>query len=206
MLINAISIVACFQMLVGFINDGLSKMLISRAATHFGLVSGIPVITAYLFVTFQLGNMHPSYYKHHTLRPFQVIFALFVMDAFMYFMHRMEHITKSSFHQVHHKYSIPEWHNAYDASVIDTCVMILLPLHLTTHLFHLSLSEYIWFGTLLSFWLTLIHSNRTFWFEKYLNRMGLCSPKFHRKHHMCRNVNYGHIFVIWDFVFGTGKW
>ena len=206
----ALSVVCFVQFAIGLFNEfgnGSNRAKIDRFFIHFLTPSGFPMLTAYFLITYGCGKMHPSYFNTKIeVRCYIVLSALLFIDFLMYIIHRAEHALKSTFHHNHHVHQRPKWFNAFDAHVMDTAFLILVPLHVTTYIFHLCMFEYILFGLVISTIFTLIHSEReVFFFDSFAKKIGLGTSHFHAQHHLFRNVNYGHVFTYWDRIFGTFK-
>ena len=88
--------------------------------------------------------------------------CLLVQDFVQYVMHVFEHkaspeLYKMS-HKPHHRFTNPKLFDAYNGSVADTVLMILIPLYVTANVVHCNVWTYMAFGSLYANWLTLIHS------------------------------------------------
>jgi sterol desaturase/sphingolipid hydroxylase (fatty acid hydroxylase superfamily) len=207
----ALSVVCFVQFAIGFFNEfgngSKIRAKIDRFFVHFFTPSGFPILTIYFLFTYGCGKMHQSYYDTKIeVRGYIVFSALLLIDFLMYIIHRAEHALKSTLHHHHHVHQRPKWFHAFDAHVMDTVFLILVPLHATTSIFHFCMFEYILFGLLISTMFTLIHSEReVFFFDRFAKNLGLGTSHFHAQHHFYRNVNFGHIFEYWDLLFGTFK-
>lgn len=125
------------------------------------------------------------------------------MYGLQYVMHRLEHVlVYASTHKPHHVYKSPTLFIAFSGSVADTVCMILVPLAVTSRVAHLTTPEYMFFGTLYSSYLTLIHSEFHHRWDKLIHGV-IATPADHHVHHRFFNANYGHLFMFWDKIAGT---
>jgi alternative squalene epoxidase len=137
---------------------------------------------------------------------------LVLVDLLQYLAHRLEHIAPTwayvASHKPHHKHTEPHLFQAFDGSVADTVLMILVPL-LGTSLAMSALRrqvtvwEYMAFGSLYSSHLCLIHSNTPHRFELLHKCLGIGTSWDHHVHHSMFRWNYGHLFMWWDWAGGT---
>ena len=98
-----------------------------------------------------LDLMPCSYYSASGgVRPAMVFAQICSQDAFMYVMHRLEHIVSPAYyrhsHKPHHRFTNPRLFDAFDGSMPDTATMILVPLAITARLFDANVWEYMAFG------------------------------------------------------------
>ena len=78
-------------------------------------------------------------------------------------MHRAEHAISPYLyrlsHKPHHRFTNPRLFDAFNGSVADTILMILVPLYTTAVCVRgVNVWSYMAFGSLYANWLTLIHS------------------------------------------------
>jgi len=184
---------------------------------HFGSPESIAMLVCYLsaawfgFIPLPWGmNQLPlSYFNWHVrCNPVHVVVQLLCVDAFMYAMHRFEHLAGKVFyafsHKPHHRFINPQLFNAFNGSVMDTFTMILVPLHFTCQLCRFcSLLDYIAFGFTYANYLMLIHSEYPHCWDGVVSRFGIGTPADHHVHHARFVWNYGHIFTYWDRLLGT---
>ena len=95
--------------------------------------------------------------------------------------------------------------NAFDGSIGDTVCMIIVPLYVTSQIFHVNVWTYMTFGTIYANWLTLIHSEYVHPWDSYFDAIGFGTAENHHVHHKTFKYNYGHLFMYWDYIFGTYK-
>lgn len=181
---------------------------VSAVLSHFSQMEGILLLGAYLSVSWYNQWLPPSYYI--TNGPIQwplVCTQLIVQDAGQYIMHRVEHYWKPLYrvgHQYHHQHIHPQWFDAFDGSVVDTCFMILVPLIVTSQVVRqVNTVTYMAFGTIYSMSLVLIHSEYPHPWEHIFRRCLIGTSKDHQLHHRYFHCNYGHVFMWWDVLCGT---
>ena len=124
-------------------------------------------------------------------------------------MHLAEHklepeIYKKS-HKPHHRFKAPRLFDAFNGSVADTVLMILIPLYITANLVHCNVWSYMAFGTIYANYLTLIHSEYPHPWDKTFRTLGVATASDHHVHHALFTKNYGHLFTYWDRLIGTYK-
>ena len=106
-------------------------------------------------------------------------------------------------HAAHHIHTTPMLYDAFDGSVLDTGLMILLPLLITSRFVNANIWSYMTFGTIYANMLTLIHSKEDHPWDPYARTMGIGTAEDHRVHHKTFKWNYGHIFTYWDRICDT---
>lgn len=123
-------------------------------------------------------------------------------------MHRIEHVAHPKMyrisHKPHHKFTNPKLFDAFDGSVPDTTIMILVPLFITAHVVRTcNVWTYMAFGSSYANWLTLIHSEVMFPWEPTFRSLGLGTAADHHVHHKFFKYNFGHLFMWFDWIAGT---
>ena len=53
--------------------------------------------------------------------------------------------------------------------------------------------------------LTLLHSEYEHPFDFLFRMIGIGTARDHNIHHRLQKYNYGHMFMYWDYIFGTFK-
>lgn len=178
-------------------------------SNHLSQPGGFVLLGLYLAVTWIFDMLPPSYYYftggiHYT----RVAMCLICQDLVQYIMHRIEHVAHPKIykisHKPHHKFTNPKLFDAFDGSVPDTAIMILLPLFVTAHVVRdCNVWTYMAFGSIYANWLTLIHSETTFCWERAFRMLGLGTAGDHHVHHKFFKYNFGHTFMWFDWVKGT---
>lgn len=141
--------------------------------------------------------------------PFIVQFfgLLLAVDMLVYGVHRLYHTTDFfwKIHSVHHSTDVMDWlagsrFNFLEPIITRTAGLLVI----TTLGFEPGpISAYIVFA---SFHATWLHANLG-WDLRWMERIGLCTPKFHHWHHAkaeaAINMNYGTYVVWFDRLFGS---
>eukprot|EP00958_Prasinococcus_capsulatus_P022945 scaffold3311_cov411-Prasinococcus_capsulatus_cf.AAC.13 len=174
--------------------------------THIGQPEGILLLGAYLAVTMTLGLMPASYYSFEGGIQWHYVGMQLLSQCVM---HRMEHkvhpwVYKQS-HKPHHRFLNPRIFDAFNGSLADTVLMILVPLLCTSRLVHCNVWSYMAFGASYSSWLVLIHSEYHHPWDTFFDAIGFGTAADHQVHHKLFVYNYGHLFSYWDRLLGTYK-
>jgi hypothetical protein len=105
---------------------------------HFAKPSAFALMGLYLSATYLLGWMPPSYYDLHAPVAFpHVLLQLVVVDVFTVINHVAEHSVSELYvasHKPHHRFVSPQLFDAFDGTIADTALLILLPLFCTMRL------------------------------------------------------------------------
>lgn len=187
-------------------NYKLSEGLI----THLAQPEGFVMLGGYLIFSWMFGLMPQSYYSFSGgINWVHVIMQLLLTDALQYSMHMLEHklspwIYQKS-HKPHHRFTNPRLFDAFNGSPTDTFLMILIPLMITARLVNANVWSYMTFGSLFANWLTLIHAEYSHPWEAAFRAIGFGTAGDHHVHHKLFTSNYGHLFMYWDYIFGTYK-
>jgi alternative squalene epoxidase len=177
--------------------------------THLAQPEGFVLLALYLSITWMCNWMPLSYYSFEgTIQWKETLVCLVLQDGFQYLMHRLEHIVSPWFYQVshkpHHKFTNPRLFDAFNGSLTDTICMILIPLYATAMIVRTAnVWTYMAFGSLYANWLTMIHSEYTFPWDRLFRVFGLGTPADHHVHHKVFKYNFGHLFMWFDQIFGT---
>lgn len=179
-------------------------------ATHLSQPEGFVLLGLYLALTWLFGLMPSSYYRFEGGVEFgKVAACLLAQDFFQYGMHRLEHGVSSAFyrasHKPHHRFTNPRLFDAFNGSVADTVLMILVPLYATACCVHCNVWSYMTFGSLYANWLVLIHSEYHHLWDPIFSSLKFGTAADHHVHHKLFVKNYGHLFMYSDILFGTYK-
>jgi len=178
--------------------------------THLAQPEGFVMLGGYLIGTWMLGLMPASYYSFSGgIEWFKVAQQLLLQDLVQYLMHLLEHrlspeLYKAS-HKPHHRFINPRIFDAFNGSVTDTFLMILVPLVVTARLVNANVWSYMAFGSLYANWLTLIHCEYHHPWDAIFLPLGLGTAADHHVHHKLFKYNFGHLFMYWDRLGGTYK-
>jgi len=178
-------------------------------ATHLAQPEGFVLLALYLSITWMFNLMPESYYSFKGTIQFRETFMCLVLqDGIQYAMHRLEHVVSMDFyrisHKPHHRFTNPRLFDAFNGSLPDTIIMILIPLFSTAHLVRTcNVWSYMAFGSLYANWLTLIHSEYVLPWDGVFRFLGMGTPGDHHVHHKFFKFNYGHLFMWFDKMCGT---
>ena len=175
---------------------------------------GLMLLGGYLSITWIFGLMPQSYYVVWDSKTsfLDILLQLMINDLYQTIAHMAEHKFRTVYryaHELHHRHKSPMLLDAFDGHLMDTILMILVPLYSTSltlaYIFqrHISLWSYVIFGTVYANYLCLIHSEYEHPWDILLAKIGVCTPKTHHLHHKLFHRNFGHIFTYWDRLFGT---
>ena len=172
----------------------------AATVTHLSQPEGFVMLGGYLIGTWMFGLMPTSYYSFTGgINWFHVALQLLIVDALQYIMHRLEHDFHRQLyiisHKPHHRYMNPKLFDAFDGSIGDTFLMILVPLFVTAHLIHANVWSYMTFGSLYANWLCLIHSEYLMPWDGVFRSLGFGTSSDHHVHHALHSYNYGHLFM-----------
>jgi len=179
--------------------------------SHLAQPEGFILLTLYLSGTWMFRLMPPSYYSFEGSIDMKKTFCcLATQDCIQYIMHRLEHSVSASFyrlsHKPHHKFTNPRMFDAFNGSMADTIIMILIPLYATALINSTcNVWTYMAFGSMYANWLTLIHSEFPLPWDKFFRMVGFGTPGDHHVHHKFFKYNYGHLFMWYDRICGTYK-
>lgn len=177
--------------------------------THIAQPEGFVLLGAYLSITWMFRLMPNSYYSFQgTIQWPETFLCLVIQDGIQFTMHYLEHVVSPSFYQMshkpHHRFTNPRMFDAFNGSVWDTVIMILIPLYLTANIVrNCNVWTYMAFGSSYANWLTLIHSEYAFPWDGAFQRVGFGTPADHHVHHKVFKFNYGHLFMWLDQLAGT---
>jgi sterol desaturase/sphingolipid hydroxylase (fatty acid hydroxylase superfamily) len=178
--------------------------------THLFQHEGFIIIGSYLVFTWNYKIMPSSYYSFDgNIIWFDVLLQLVIQDFLQFIMHIIQHKSYSALykisHKPHHKFINPKIFDAFNGSYIDTLMMVIFPLLITAQLVHTNVWSYVTFGTLYANWLVLIHSEYSHPWDFLFRLVGFGTSGDHHVHHKLFVYNYGHLFMYWDFLYGTYK-
>ena len=174
---------------------------------HLKNPGGFLLLGTYLTVTWTCKLLPKSYYNiHENFSIFHVFLQLLLTDFLQYCFHIFEHKCKYLYmlsHKSHHLNIYPKITDSFKGSIIDTIVMILTPLFITSQITHCNTWSYIIFGTIYANDLCLIHNELDNPWDPFFKKLGFGTASDHRIHHALFRYNCGHIFTYWDRIFGT---
>merc|ERR1719491_2450175 len=176
--------------------------------THLTQPEGFILLSIYLSSTWMMEYMPASYYSFDgAIQWSRVFLCLVIQDFVQYTMHRLEHCVSHTLyqksHKPHHRFTNPRLFDAFNGSVTDTVLMIIVPFVLVARLVPANVWSYMTFGTLYANWLVLIHSEFAHLWDAAFRLLGLGTAADHHVHHKLFVYNYGHLFMYWDKILGT---
>ena len=176
---------------------------------HLSQPGGFLMLGLYLTVTWVFDLLPDSYYSFDGgINYKNVLLCLICQDAVQFLMHLLEHVAHPKIykmsHKPHHKFTNPKLFDAFDGSVPDTAVMILIPLFVTAHVVRTcNVWTYMAFGSSYANWLTLIHSEVVLPWDRCFRSIGFGTAADHHVHHKFFKYNFGHLFMWFDMLAGT---
>jgi len=181
--------------------------------THLAQPEGFVLLGGYLTLTWMLGLMPSTYYSFSGgINLAHLAAQLIIQDFVQTLMHLLEHNTNRvsiqayvRTHKPHHRFTNPRLFDAFNGSIGDTMIMILVPLYITALTVPANVWTYMAFGAIYASWLTLIHSEFHHPWDWLFRVVGLGTVADHHVHHKLYNYNYGHLTMWWDFLFRTYK-
>lgn len=177
--------------------------------THLFQPEGFVLLGLYLSLTWMFGLMPPSYYSFEgSIQWTNLVACLVLQDGIQYAMHMAEHQVSVEMykisHKPHHRFTNPRLFDAFNGSMADTILMILIPLYSTANIVRTcNVWTYMAFGSMYANWLTLIHSEYALPWDCIFRKFGLGTPGDHHVHHKLFKYNFGHLFMWFDMVGGT---
>jgi len=180
----------------------------AQAVKHFAQPSAFALMGAYLSGAWIARLMPDSYYDYHApVDWMHVVLQLVVVDLFTVVNHLAEHALPPLYvesHKPHHRYVSPQLFDAFDGSLADTTMLILLPLFCTMRaLSFVATWSYIAFGFVYSTWFLLIHSEWPHPLDGLAGAVGVYTARDHHGHHALFTKNFAHFFTYWDRALGT---
>lgn len=178
--------------------------------SHLAQPEGFLLIGGYLIGTWMLGLMPASYYSFAGgINWLHVAAQLLLQDAIQALMHYGEHKVSSwvyaKSHKPHHRFTNPIMFDAFDGSLTDTLLMIVVPFIIVARVVPANVWSYMTFGSMYANWLVLIHAEYSHPWDGLFRKIGFGTSADHHVHHRVFVFNYGHLFMYWDRMLGTFK-
>jgi lathosterol oxidase len=178
--------------------------------SHIAQPEGFLIVGGWLIGTWMFDILPNSYFSFEGGIQWPLVFAgLLIQDGIQWLLHWAEHRVHTTIyqysHKPHHRFVNPVLFDAFDGSLTDTTLMILVPLTITTQVIHCNVWTYMTIGSLYSSWLCLIHSEYVHPWDTLFRFAGFGTPADHHVHHKTFIWNYGHLFTYWDRLSGCYK-
>lgn len=184
-------------------------------STALGRPEGISAVVAYIGMLIVLGpvtdvfDVVPYAIKDltPTLKPLVLAAYFLVFDLLMWCIHFCQHYWPWLYHHTHDQHHLiksPTIVVALTGYLPDTCLLIILPFHLTQVLVPCGNFVTVFAFASLSLWhLHMIHSEFQHPWDPLFRRLGLVTTHDHHGHHLRPKKNLAHFFVMYDKMFGT---
>lgn len=224
--------VLMYYYMLGRGSEGAQHTFVARLWRHVSRVEGFALLGTYLAIYWFSGLMPSQYYAMGDSVEWSAVLAqLIAQDVSQYLMHVLEHkvglatpaarlhtptrprtphtphtpdqLTYKWSHYKHHEARSPTLFDSFNGSVLDTTLMILFPLLITSRLVSCNTRSYMAFGTIYANALCLIHSEYEHAWEPFFAAVGIGTSRDHHMHHRLFNKNYGHLFMYADHLCGT---
>jgi sterol desaturase/sphingolipid hydroxylase (fatty acid hydroxylase superfamily) len=178
---------------------------------------GITAVIGYMFVggalsvTFpdQLGWIVPASVRTLTMSIYPMVLLLhfLVFDSLMWVIHFTQHRWRWLYyntHAVHHTIRSPTMIVALTGYLPDTCLLIILPLHVTISIIPGgNFATVFAFAMLSLFHLHAIHSEFGHAWDSLFRKLGIVNSWDHHVHHLKPRMNLAHFFTGIDRLLGT---
>lgn len=180
-------------------------------------IEGISAVVIYMFLGLSLSLLYPDAMGALvpqsvktltcTFHPFLLFLHFFVFDSLMWIIHYTQHHWRWLYyktHSVHHTITSPTMIVALTGYLPDTCLLILLPLHVTIAIIPgANFLTVFLFSVGSLFHLHCIHSEFQHMWDPLFRSLGIANSYDHHVHHLRPCKNLAHFFVILDKAFGT---
>ena len=162
-----------------------------------------------IYFPYQLGWVVPTAIRNLKLEFNIISFCLYFIcfDSTMWCIHWLQHRWRWLYyntHSIHHTIHSPTMIVALTGYVPDTCILILLPLHITVLTIpNGSFLTIFLFAIVSLFHLHCIHSEFQHPWDPMLHSFGIVNTWDHHIHHIYPRSNLAHFFVCLDKIMGT---
>lgn len=176
---------------------------------------GISAVVVYNAIIILLGpitgvcDIVPAAIKDLTpvVRPLVLLAYFLTFDLLMWCIHFCQHNWAWLYHHTHdqhHLIKTPTIVVALTGYLPDTCLLIIVPFHLTQVFVPCGNFVTVFAFASISLWhLHMIHSEFEHPWDPVLHRLGLVTTHDHHVHHLRPRKNLAHFFVMYDKLFGT---
>ena len=157
----------------------------------------------------QLGWIVPDSIKTLTLtiHPIALLLHFLVFDSAMWCIHFVQHRWRWLYyntHAIHHTIKSPTMIVALTGYLPDTCLLIIVPLHITVAVVPGGNFATVFVFAILSlFHLHCIHSEFEHKWDNLFRKLGIVNSWDHHVHHVKPRMNLAHFFTGIDRIMGT---
>lgn len=175
---------------------------ITAVVIYIGVLIALgPVTDIYDAVPFAIKDLTP------TIKPLVLLAYFMVFDFLMWCIHFCQHYWPWLYHHTHDQHHLiksPTIVVALTGYLPDTCLLIIVPFHLTQVIVPCGNFVTVFAFASLSLWhLHMIHSEFEHPWDSVLNKLGLVTTHDHHVHHLRPRKNLAHFFTMYDKMFGT---
>jgi sterol desaturase/sphingolipid hydroxylase (fatty acid hydroxylase superfamily) len=178
---------------------------------------GITAVIAYMFMGGALSVMFPKQLGwlvsesvrtlSFSVNPMTLLLHFVVFDSLMWAIHYVQHHWRWLYyntHAVHHTIKSPTMIVALTGYLPDTCMLIILPLHITVSIVPGGNFTTVFVFAMMSlFHLHCIHSEFGHAWDPLFRKIGIVNSWDHHVHHLKPRTNLAHFFTGIDRLFGT---
>lgn len=161
-------------------------------------LTGLPLAFLFTGSLWSFNLLPLETYKHGSISYYKTLEISIILDFLQYLFHNLAHKVWTASHAIHHTKTNPTHKDAFYTGTADAIYQLLVPLYITICFARPNKSTIIFFGFLYSNWLKFIHTS-----VKIDLGPIFITPSYHLIHHKNPSKNFGHIYKIWDKIFGT---
>jgi len=175
---------------------------ITAVVFYIGVITLLgPILDVYDIVPFAIKDLTP------VVKPMVLLAYFLTFDLLMWCIHFCQHYWPWLYHHTHDQHHLiksPTIVVALTGYLPDTCLLIIVPFHLTQCLVPCGNFVTVFAFASLSLWhLHMIHSEFEHPWDPLLHKLGLVTTHDHHVHHLRPRKNLAHFFVMYDKMFGT---
>ena len=185
-----------------FLFIALTNTLVFGVRSFF-VKTGLPLALLLLWISYCAQFLPPEMYTHGPTRVSSMASMMTCMDIIQFVTHVIEHRAHFKSHSRHHAHTDPSAIHAFQTGWADAMVGLMIPLLISLWLTRPNKTSAALFGGGSAAWLQCIHSDHPRALK--LRSKIFVTPQYHRLHHKHPQQNFGHIFVVWDWMCGTAR-
>lgn len=165
-------------------------------------ITGMPFFFAILASVWNSRLLPLSVFTYGTPNVLHIVLLVIFVDLVQCILHFSLHkkilgLYAYNAHNIHHKVKNPKPRDAFSTGLLDSVTQLIMPIFVSIYWIEPNRTTVILFGILYSQWLLYIHSDLA-QISKYL-----VSPQYHKQHHQNLEVNFAHVFPLWDTLLKT---